>query len=864
MSGGGIPAVYVNGVAFAPGAGREVVIGRDPSSDVVVDHRLVSRRHAAVVATAEGWIVRDLGSHNGTFAGSSRVTEIAVPASLNLRLGSPDDGAPVDLALEDRAEPPAAGAPANRSAARHPVTIYEVATARTRIGRAPDNDIVLGDDLRVSRYHAEIHCFDSGSWSISDLDSHNGTFVNGARAGRCQLREGDIVSVGNHVFRFAAGNLVERAEDEEASLQVAGLSAWSDSGTQLLDDVSFSLGPASLLAVVGPSGVGKTSLVNALTGFRPAADGAVFFAGRDLYGSYEDLRRRMGYVPQDDIVHTDLGARQALLFAARLRFPADVDATEREARVDEVLAELGLSQRSDLRISRLSGGQRKRVSVGLELLTRPALLICDEPTSGLDPGNEEHVMRLLRQLADGGRIVVVVTHSTQSLDLADRVLYLAPGGRVAYYGTPKEATAYFARERAGDAPAQVFRSLEEEPDRDWHGRFRADTAYDEHVRRPLAAAEIERGLGAARRPLPARPELGWARQVAVLAHRQIALIRNDRRTLVMLAAQAPLFGLIDLLLFPSDSMSTSRGPFAALLVWLLVMGATWLGMSNTVREIVKEHHVYRRERSVGLSVGAYVTSKAVVFGGIAVVQAVVLFVVGMMRQSLPPSDPEHVVASLRQAVPQAFAGLSPFTHGAVLSSPGLELAVDVVLSALAATTLGLLISATVRTSDQSLVVLPVVLVAEMALSMPLLIMQNPNPAINVLGVLSSTQWGTAAGAATVSLNQLMTSYQLSLTAGNASLSYALGHPLPRSFVTHQALRAVNGFGTWRHAPGPWLSSTGLLVVLLAVAFAATWLTMRRRDTNLLAGVGRTRNGGCRRAGAVKAPPGPPGGPDRSR
>ena len=191
--------------------------------------------------------------------------------------------------------------------------------------------------------------------------------------------------------------------------------------------MSFPVGEKCLLAVVGPSGAGKSTLLNALTGQRPADQGTVLYDGRDLYRDYAELRQRIGLVPQDDILHAQLTVRRALAYAAELRFPQDTAKAERQARVDEVIARTGPRQRADQPIHSLSGGQRKRVSVALELLTKPSLLFLDEPTSGLDPGMDRSVMHMLRGLADDGRTVIVVTHSVLSLDVCDRLLVLAPG-----------------------------------------------------------------------------------------------------------------------------------------------------------------------------------------------------------------------------------------------------------------------------------------------------------------------------------------------------------------------------------------------------------------------------------------------------
>src|SRR3954470_14582290 len=349
-----------------------------------------------------------------------------------------------------------------------PSGVHETTGQRVSIGRAPDNDVVL-PDLTVSARHAVLDRAGDGSYVITDLGSSNGTFVNGARVQKSRVDEGSVLSLGRHLLRFTGGHLEEYVETGQAYLEALNLTVTTEEGRVILSDVSFSLGPSSLLAVVGPSGAGKSTLTNALNGFRPASSGAVLYGGRDLYRHYDDIRQRIGFVPQDDILHPLLTVRRALEYAAELRFPPDVTKQERSARIDEVLEELDLTERATTRIAKLSGGQRKRVSVALELLTKPSLLFLDEPTSGLDPGNERQVMALLQDLAKGGRTVIVVTHSTQSLHLCDRALFLAPGGKLAYIGEPRDALRYFGiPSEAGYAA--TFSALEEQKDIDWKAR----------------------------------------------------------------------------------------------------------------------------------------------------------------------------------------------------------------------------------------------------------------------------------------------------------------------------------------------------------------------------------------------------------
>jgi ABC-type multidrug transport system ATPase subunit len=376
------------------------------------------------------------------------------------------------------------------------------------IGRSPSSDIVLDDPL-VSRHHAELRQLPSGRREIADLGSFNGTFVNGHRVDKATLDPLDLVGIGSSEFRVAGETLQEITKKAEVGLAAVGITVVTKAGTVLADDVGFTLEEGSLLAVVGPSGAGKSTLLGALTGLRPAPKGSVYFGGRDLYEEYDELRQRIGFVPQDDVVHPELSVEQSLNYAAELRFAPDVTAAERRQRVEDVLVELDLAQRRKLPVSKLSGGQRKRVSVAIELLTKPSLLFLDEPTSGLDPGLERSLMELLRSLADGGRTVVVVTHSTESLNLCDRVLFLAPGGRVAYYGPPQLALAYFGFE----SYQEVFRDLSAEPPETVKARFLSSEQGQRQLVEPLQGY-----VAGARTETPVEPlgQQKWGRQYWML------------------------------------------------------------------------------------------------------------------------------------------------------------------------------------------------------------------------------------------------------------------------------------------------------------------------------------------------------------
>ncbi|MGO9155540.1 ATP-binding cassette domain-containing protein, partial [Mycobacterium sp.] len=300
-----------------------------------------------------------------------------------------------------------------------------------RIGRATDNDIVIADVL-ASRHHAYLAPCTSGPLGseIRDANSINGTFVNGIRVGSAVLAEGDVVTIGNVDLVFSGGELVRRAEaaTRTGGLEVrdVGFSVGGVPGKALLQNITMTARPGTVTAIIGGSGAGKTTLSRLIAGYATPSSGSVTFEGHDIHTQYASLRTRIGMVPQDDVVHRQLTVNQALGYAAELRLPPDTSKPDRDQVVAQVLDELGLTQHANTRVDQLSGGQRKRASVALELLTGPSLLILDEPTSGLDPALDLQVMTMLRQLADAGRVVLVVTHSLTYLDVCDQVLLMAP------------------------------------------------------------------------------------------------------------------------------------------------------------------------------------------------------------------------------------------------------------------------------------------------------------------------------------------------------------------------------------------------------------------------------------------------------
>ena len=653
-----------------------------------------------------------------------------------------------------------------------PSSIMRLPAKVLRIGRADDNDVVVSD-LSVSRHHAELRRAAGGGYEIVDLASYNGTFVNGQRVVSAGVSESDVIGVGLAAFRLVGDELQQFIDTGDVSLDARGLTVRLPGGKVILDDVSFPLGERCLLGVIGPSGAGKSTLLGALTGMRPATGGSVLYDGRDLYADYAELRHRIGLVPQENILHTQLSARRALGFAAELRFPRDTSAEERERRIGEVLGELSLTAHAGTRASALSGGQQKRVNVALELLTKPSLLFLDEPTSGLDPGLDMSVMEMMSGLARDGRTVIVVTHSVANLDICDRLLVLVPGGKVAYFGPPADGLRHFGQ----PGWAQVFRAFEAEPGRDWAGEYRA-SAY--HARYVTAAVQADQAAGAAVRKAPPPPRSqNRLAQLSTLVRRYLAVIASDRNFVAALALLPIILGGLIRAVPDAGGLTGPNNGNAQPVLLVLVLGACLTGVANAARELVKERPIYTRERAAGLSAGAYLWSKLVVLGVISAVQAVLLVLIGVVGRPLPPNG------AFITAVPLA------------------ELMLAIAALAVASMTIGLLISALVNSSDKTMPLLVVVVLVQVVLSggvFPL----NGKIGLDQFSWLSPSRWGFGAMASTSNLNQI-------------------SPPTP----------GTKPDPLWNHTPHVWLLDMGLQVVLAAVFIMLTWsrlgqLSPRRR------------------------------------
>nr|WP_202121892.1 FHA domain-containing protein [Streptomyces sp. BA2] len=666
---------------------------------------------------------------------------------------------------------------------RSPTTFHQLALGRKmRIGRALENELVVSD-LQVSRHHAEFTATPDGRFEIHDLGSHNGTYINGqpvAKSGTALIGPNDIVSVGHSTFRLVGDRLEEFVDTGEISFSARHLTVTVDGGKDILKDVSFGVPEKSLIAVIGPSGSGKSTLLKALTGYRPANQGDVLYDNRNLYKQFAELRQRIGLVPQDDILHKELTVKKALKYAAKLRFPSDTSEQEREQRIDEVLRELKLDIHKEKKVTSLSGGQRKRVSVALELLTKPSLIFLDEPTSGLDPGMDRDVMQLLRGLADDGRTVLVVTHSVAELAICDKLLVMAPGGSVAYFGPPEEALNFFGYQTWAD----VFSAFENYRDYDWAGRWKGSQHYQMYAADIDAVAAQPVHMPPPQAIRPPKPQ-GWGSQLWTLIRRYTSVIASDKGFLGLMVILPAVLGIVSVVIPADFGLGPPKPPSkfngdAGTIMLILAVGMCFSGAANSVRELIKERVIYERERATGLSRSAYLMSKVIVLGLITAFQGVIICGIGFATRDMPEEG--------------------------LIMPPAVEICLVIIALGFTSMMFGLVISSLVKTAEKTMPLLVMFAIVQVVFT-GVLFQVYGSPGLEQFAWLMPSRWAIAGAGATLDLAHLMPPWD------------------PKKPGDLDPL--------WEHSAGQWgMNITILLLIGIACGFAVARL-LRRHEPEVM-------------------------------
>lgn len=571
-------------------------------------------------------------------------------------------------------------------------------------------------------------------------------------------------------------------DDNGIRVDALHLKEYGSGHITLLHDITLNFPKGSFVALVGSSGVGKTTLLNAISGIRPAQKGTVLYDGKDYYRYLGEFSDQIGYVPQDDIIHKNLSVKRALYYSARLRLPEGYTRRQIRWRINAVLDEVEMSHRRNHLVGRLSGGERKRVSLALELLGNPRIFLLDEPTAGLDPGLDLKMMRLLRKLADRGHTIILVTHATRNIDVCDLVCFMAQGGRLAFYGTPTEAQEYFHTTNF----AEIYNALEPTAEhknipKKAEERYKQSPYYTRHITDPLdnKAEEQEQQpeqTAAAAPHKRSHPR----RQFWYLTMRYLALLKNDPLTVMILLLQAPVIGIILYFLAASDvfnpvSIATcpqhkdllaNKGPIvsyncqrivdllnspqgtafaqhlhqtkdqilqnaialnsgvnAQTILFVMAFAAVLFGCINGVRAIVGETAIYRRERMVNLRIAPYMFSKIIVLGILSLIQALILVYIVNMK--------------------------APFQQGIFLPIFA-EIYISIALTTLAGLMIGLALSSFAPSTDRAMSLIPLVLIPQVIFSGT--IFELNTPFLQAIGALFATRWSIAALGSSIGLH----------------------------------------------------------------------------------------------------------------
>lgn len=584
------------------------------------------------------------------------------------------------------------------------------------IGRDESCDLILDSPL-VSRFHAQL---DDGI--LKDLESANGVFVEGFAVKSRVLTEGETVTIGPYHLLFQSNSLVFAGRGLSVSCQ--NLTFQPPGFTQpLLKDINLRIEPGTFLALVGTSGAGKSTLMKLLAGLTRPTSGNVSY--NDKPRSSREFQNSVGWVPQQEIVHGHLTVETALRFSAKLRLPKGTSEHEIQRRVRYAAEQVTLSHRLDKPILNLSGGEKKRVALAAEELGDPDIFFLDEPTSGLDPGLEKEIMISLRDLANRGRTIILITHATDNIKLCDRLVFLAPGGHPVFSGPPAEATEQFGVEDF----AEIYRHL---TNPSWFKKRGQDLAFE--VRERLKDEVKDRQVNPPSHQTSTLPTRQSAfSQLELLLRRESFLTLADKPNMILLLLQAPVIALILGQLFPQDIFAlsqslNSKGSYpvmdAPTLLFMLVVSSVFFGAINSCRELVKERSIYRRERLLGVRPAVYLLSKILTLSFKGLLSVGILLGGVTLFIPFPWTGPEYVQAFL----------LCWCTY---LGGVGL----------------GLGLSAVVKNSEQASTLVPVILILQLVLSGAFVSPDQMSPAVALLSVIAVCRWSFAGLCFLTDINQ---------------------------------------------------------------------------------------------------------------
>lgn len=644
-----------------------VTFGRDESNDIVLKSNIVSRTHGRFNFFSAQWFIEEKSvysnenSLNGLIFNNSNIVRRAICDGDIIRI---DDGV----------ETVKAGVLLLFSSAKSDTIWKEFDISHSQsitIGRDESCDIVLSH-ISVSKCHAKIS-MENGVFYITDNESTNGVVVNNkVLSGKVRLHEKDVITITNSKLIFTSKTVYYCSLAEGIAVDASNIVVYRGKGKKrqiTCRKASLHIKPGELVAFVGGSGAGKSTIMNAVSGYLPPHSGEVYINGVDLYKNFDSLKRIIGYVPQSDIVYDNLTLYDMLRYTAKLRLPRDISEHERAVAIERAVSLVELSEFKNHFIKKMSGGQRKRASIAVELLSDPNLLFLDEPASGLDPGTERSLMNSLRRMANSGKTIMLVTHSTLQLKLCDKIVFMGKGGNLCFCGSYDDALSFFGVSDIID----IYNLISDDAEK-WREKY--DALLNERTASKSSGEKVDSGKKRSSFQLP------------VLCLRYIKLLLNDKQRLILLLAQPPILALLISLVANGEQFKQYE--MTKSLLFALACCAFWLGMLNSIQEICKERNILKREYMTGLSLGAYIISKILVLGVVCAIQSVLIVGVFALAVGLPENG--------------------------VLIGSFWEIFITAFLTALSAASTGLFISSFFKNADKATSVAPLMLMPQILFS----------------------------------------------------------------------------------------------------------------------------------------------------
>jgi ABC transport system ATP-binding/permease protein len=667
-------------VAVKSGYHNCLVVGSGNESQIKLDNNRISRNHLQIIYDDKGILnVQDLGSTNGTFLNGIKIDENKILQHKDkLQLAGLND---VLIVVEK---------PNLNHVTGENYDLINKLKSKNRIllGRDPGCDIILNYNT-ISKQHASISKSKSTKnpndnvYFIEDLNSTNGTFINGKKIrGITELSIHDKILIGR--FQLSLGGQVKNL-NEELAITALGIEKTYLNGVTALKKMDLSIPSKSIIAIMGPSGCGKSTLLKSLNGDSPPTKGKVYLFNQELSKNWQYLKTQVGYVPQDDIVHQQLTVNQSLFYTAKLRLE-NISDLDIDNKINEVLTDLNILDKKNNLISNLSGGQRKRVSIAVELMTDPLIMFLDEPTSPLDPQTVEDFLGILRKLSEKGTTVLMVTHKPEDLEYMDEVIFMAEGGNLVYHGDTKKYKDYFNVKTA----VSVFSQISGKSSKSWISKYLNP--------RPLSNTTSSTSF------TKSSSETSMLEQFYWLTRRYFTIKINDKVNSLLMLFQAPIIAILICLIFKQITSAV---------LFMIAISAIWLGTQNAAREIVSEMAIYKRERMFNLYIYPYIFSKISVLSFFSVIQSFIFIMILTINY-----NGSNVMVDLNSPVYLFFW---------------------MVFLSISATFLGLLLSSLVKTGERAMTILPLILLPQIMLAG--LVAKVSNGIVEFISYFTLSRWG---------------------------------------------------------------------------------------------------------------------------